>query len=262
MNMWYGDTNEPRSDYNHRSGVFLHEGYLKLVQETRASGHFEFVITNPYTPSIHLAMLSDLTLVEGFEPSSVLGTDLVSHVRSMMAFVNHMPSEYRPDILVYQNYDAGSSSDQEDVYSVLFNAARYGFCVDLLSYDSYSSQMHNLKMAVAMFEAMGATRHQDPINWPATVDLGSEGGSLTTDRQMVVVSGSGAVTVSFTADHGAYTFTNLGSRAVTINAVLPSGTTWHSDGKGITLTSLEKLPDGRVVFHGTIAAEKTSSIIP
>ncbi len=262
MNIWYGDTNEPRSDYNHRSGVFIHEGYLKLVQETRASGHFEFVITNPYTPSIHLAMLSDLTLVEGFEPSSILGTDLVSHVRSMMEFVNHMSSEHRPDILVYQNYDTGSSSDQDDVYSVLFNAARYGFCVDLLSYDSYSSQMHNLKMAMAMFEAMGASRHQDPTNWPATIDLGSEGGSLITNRQMVVVTGSGSVTVTFTEDQDAYTFTNLGNKAVSINAVLPSGTTWHSDGKGIALTNVEKLSDGRVVFHGTIAAETTSSIIP
>lgn len=262
MNIWYGDTNEPRSDYNHRSGVFLHEGYLKLVQETWASGHFEFVITNSYTPSVHLAMLSDLTLVEGFEPSSIYGTDLVAHVSSLMAFVNHMSSTYRPDILVYQNYDTGSSSDQEDVYSVLFNAARNGFCVDLLSYDSYSSQMHNLRMAVAMFEAMGAERHQDPVNWPATIDLGSEGRALTTDRQMAVITGSGSVTVTFTEEHGAYTFTNLGSKAVTISAVLPGGSTWHSDGEGMTLTSLEKLSDGRVVFHGTLAAESTSSIIP
>ncbi len=261
MNIWYGDTNEPRSDYNHRSGVFLHEGYLKLVQETRASGEFEFVITNSYTPSIHLAMLSDLTLVEGFEASSIYGTDLVAHVQSLMVFVNHMSSTYRPDILVYQNYDTGSSSDQEDVYSVLFNAARYGFCVDLLSYDSYTSQMHNLKMAVAMFEAMGADRHRDPTNWPSTIDISGEGSALTTDRQMVVITGSGSVTVNFTEDHGTYTFTNLGSRAVTISAVLPDGTTWHSDGKGITLTSLDKLSDGRVVFHGTIAAETTSSII-
>jgi hypothetical protein len=44
--------------------------------------------------------------------------------------------------------------------------------------------------------------------------------------------------------------------------VLPGGTTWHSDGKGIALTNVEKLSDGRVVFHGTIAAETTSSIIP
>ena len=47
-----------RSDYNHRSG------YIWRVHETgggdRGSGKFSFVITNPYTPVIHLAMVSDL----------------------------------------------------------------------------------------------------------------------------------------------------------------------------------------------------------
>ena len=183
-------------------------------------------------------MLSDLTLVEGFEPSSIYGTDLVDHVRSLMAFVNHMYSTYRPDILVYQNYDTGSSPDQEDVYSVLFNAARHGFCVDLLSYDSYSSQMHNLRMAVAMFEAMGAERRQDPTNWPATIDLGSEEGP----HQRPADGGYHRLRQRdrhVHEDHGAYTFTNLGSRAITITAVLPGGTAWHSDGKGISITSLE-----------------------
>ncbi|MDW5563183.1 MAG: hypothetical protein SA339_08145 [Methanomassiliicoccus sp.] len=237
MNSWYGENNLPRSDYNHETGDFILEGYMKLVEETRASGYFSFVITNPYTPSIHLSMVSDLSVFEGFEPVSYYGNDLTGTVESTMLFVNEMPSQYRPHLVAYQNYNADSSSDQLAVYSALFNSARYGFDVDLLSYESYSSQMHNLNMAISMYTAMGASRHQDVTNWPATIDLSSEGNSLTTNRQMVAATGSGTLSVTFTSTYDSYTVTNLYGSALNVHLTLP---------------------DGRTI-SGTVAAESTAS---
>jgi hypothetical protein len=224
-NSWFGENNLPRSDYNHESGDFILEGYMKLVEETRASGKFSFVITNPYTPSIHLAMVSDLCLFEGYERVSYYGDDLTGTVQSAMMFVNQMPTQYKPHLVAYQNYNADLGSDQAAVYSALFGSARYGFNLDLLSYQSYSSQMHNLNMAISMYTAMGASRHQDVTNWPATIDLSSEGSSLTTDRQMVVATGTGTLSVTFTNVHDSYTITNLCGSAMNVHLTLPDGRT-------------------------------------
>ncbi|MBI0584318.1 MAG: hypothetical protein ISF22_08840 [Methanomassiliicoccus sp.] len=223
MNSWYGENNLPRSDYNHRNGEFILEGYMRLVEESRSK--FDFVITNPYTPSVHLAMVSDMCLVEGFEPVSYYGNNMVGQVQSIMLFVNEIPKSYRPHIVAYQNYNAGNSGDQAAVYSAVFNSARYGFNVDLLSYESFSSQMHNLNMAINMYTAMGASRHSDPTNWPATLDMRSEGHSLQTNRQMVVTTGSGTLSATFTNTYGSYTVTNVGSSAISVNLVLPDGRT-------------------------------------
>ena len=259
MNSWFGENNLPRSDYNARE-EFIYEGYLRLVQETRASGHWNFVLTNPYTAQIHLAMLSDLTLVEGFEPVPTYNIDLKANVLSTMEFVNLMPSAYRPHIVVYQNYAADSSADQAAVYSALFNAARYGFSVDLLSYAPYSAQMHNLQMAVKMFQAMGADRRVDPTIWPATLDMATEGKSITTDRSMVVFTGSGDLVIDFTKAYGSYGLTNLGKSPVSFQMTLPKGS-YAINGTGITQVSLETLSDGRTVFHGIIAGEATAGLV-
>jgi hypothetical protein len=259
MNSWYGENNLPRSDYNTARTEFIYEGYLRLVQESRASGHWNFVLSNPYTAQIQLAMLSDLTVVEGFEPVSSYGIDMTDIVQSMMEFVNEMPTAYRPHLLVYQNYNAESSADQAAVYSVLFNSARYGFNVDLLSYASYSAQMHNLQMAVKMYQAMGADRRVDPTNWPATLDMTTEGHSITTDRSMVVFKGSGNLAIQFTDTYSTYSLTNLGSSAVSFTMTLPQGS-YAVTGTGITKVSVETLSDGRTVFHGIIAAEATAGL--
>jgi hypothetical protein len=224
-NSWFGENNKPRSDYNHRNGDFILEGHMKLVEETRASGKFSFVITNPYTPSIHLSMVSDLCVFEGYEPVSYYGDDLTGTVQSTMLFVNQMPSQYRPHLVAYQNYNADLASDQAAVYSALFGSARYGFNLDLLSYQSYSSQMHNLNMAIAMYTAMGASRHQDVTNWPATIDLRSEGNSLQTDRQMVVATGAGTLSVTFTHAYDSYTVSNIWGSPLNVHLTLPDGRT-------------------------------------
>jgi hypothetical protein len=262
MNSWYGENNLPRSDYNEHQD-FIYDGYIKLAEESRASGHWSFVITNAFTAQIQLAMVSDLAAIEGFEPVPSYNMDLRSIVISTMLFVDEMPEQYRPHILVYQNYDADSAADQGAVYQVLFDAARYGFCVDLLSYASYSAQLHNLQMAVDMFTAMGAGRHNDPTIVPATLDMDSEGQSTVTDAQMVVLKGSGTPTVTFTAEHESYSLTNLRNAPTTFDVVLPGGTDYAVQGSGITLTG-EVTPnaDGTVALHGTIAAEATGYIVP
>ena len=142
-----------------------------------------------------------------------------------MLFVNQMPAKYRPHLVAYQNYNANLPGDQAAVYSALFGSARYGFNLDLLSFDSYSAQMHNLNMAISMYTAMGASRHQDVTNWPATIDLRSEGSSLSTNRQMVVSTGTGTLSVSFTEAYGHYTVTNLSGSALQVRLTLPGGRT-------------------------------------
>jgi hypothetical protein len=47
MNSWFGENNLPRSDHNPQRSEFIYDGYLRLVQESRASGHWDFVLTNP-----------------------------------------------------------------------------------------------------------------------------------------------------------------------------------------------------------------------
>jgi hypothetical protein len=261
MNSWFGENNLPRSDYNPQHSEFVYDGYLRLVQESRASGHWDFVITNPYTPQIQLAMLSDLTLVEGFEPAPTYNIDLKANVLSTMVFVNEMPKELRPHIIAYQNYDASNAADQAVVYSALFNAARYGFSVDLLSYAPYSAQMHNLQMAVEMFKAMGADRRVDPTIWPATLDLASEGHSITTDRQMIVTTGAGSLEARFSGTFGSYTLTNLASTTLPFVVTFPADVSLKSCGDGIVVSSTETLSSGELVVHGTIAAETTASFV-
>ena len=118
--------------------MFVYDGFLNLAKEARASGHWSYVIMNSYTAQLHLSMVCDLTLVEGWKAVPSYNTDFRSHVISTMLFVNNIPDQYRPHIVVYQNYVAGS--DQAAVYSAVFGAARYGFCVELLSYSSFSSR--------------------------------------------------------------------------------------------------------------------------
>jgi hypothetical protein len=243
--------NKLLSDYNTKS-EFIYDGYLDLVKEARAA-HWSFVITNPTTALLHLAMVSNLSLIEGWQAVPSYNNDMKAHVISTMDFVNNIPKQYRPHIDVYQNYVAGS--DQAAVYSAVFGAARYGFSVELLSYSSYSSQIHNLAMAEKMFKAMGASRHQDPTVPVATLDTSSEGSTLTTDKQMVVLTGANAPTLTITKVFPQYMLTNLYGSAKAFTLTLPSGT--YTGSQGITVQSVTSNANGSVTIHGTITAEAT-----
>jgi hypothetical protein len=128
INLW-DSTNDLKSDY-HQWSEFIYDGYLKLMQDTYASDYWDYVVGNSFTGLLHLAIATDLTLIEGYYGSSVYGTDLTKHVRSTMNFVNNIPTTYRPKLLVVQNYATGNSGDQLDVYGVLFDSAKYDFYVD------------------------------------------------------------------------------------------------------------------------------------
>ncbi len=247
--------NQLLSDYNTKP-MFVYDGFLNLAKEARASGHWSYVIMNSYTAQLHLSMVCDLTLVEGWKAVPSYNTDFRSHVISTMLFVNNIPDQYRPHIVVYQNYVAGS--DQAAVYSAVFGAARYGFCVELLSYSSFSSQIHNLQMAENMFKAMGASRHQDPTITPATLDTASEGTSLTTNKQMIVVTGSGSPVIKETGVYSKYMLTNLWSATKSFTLTLPAGS--YAASGGITISSTVKNSDGTVKLTGTIIKEATGTI--
>ncbi|MDD1773336.1 MAG: hypothetical protein LUQ14_01770, partial [Methanomassiliicoccales archaeon] len=124
MDSWDAYT-RPRNDYQNRSQS-VYEGYLDLVKDSYAS-YWDYVITNSFYGSIHLAIASDLTCIEGWEATSIYGTEMKSRAISVMNFVNNIPADYRPQILVYQYYSssAGKWRDQNSAYSAVFGSARY-----------------------------------------------------------------------------------------------------------------------------------------
>ncbi|MEM0449177.1 MAG: fibronectin type III domain-containing protein [Methanomassiliicoccales archaeon] len=258
MNLWTAE-NRLKNDYQQRSD-FLLDGYLRLVQESYASGYWDYVIANPFTGLLHLSIAADICLLEGYEPSSIYGTDLVKHVHSTMNFVNMIPETYRPRILVYQNYATGNTNDQLDVYSVLFGAAKYGFHVTLLSYDSYDSQLRYLRMAEEMFKAMGCTRDSDVRTVTVdTLDLALSN-SITTAAQMLVTKGAGSATITATADLSSFTITNLHATSNTFDLRVPSGS-YYIPGPGVTkLSDMTYSADGYAKFSGRIDPEKTSKL--
>ena len=251
------ESNNIRNDYNMKE-EFVYTGFLRLVEETYASDKFDYVITNPFTALLHLSMVSDLSLIEGYEAVPMYNNDLKAHTASVMNFVNNMPPELRPHISVDQNYAA--SSDGWAVNSVLFGAARYGFYPNLRSYDPGAAQIPYLERAEDMFLAMGADRHNGPQFWPATIDLSKEGRSIVTDRPMVVMTGDGTVDIEFTAESERYSLTNLWSTDRQFVVVLPADAIYEMD--GLTQNGeAEYTADGKVIVQGTIAAGATGHIV-
>ena len=251
------EANNIRNDYNQK-GEFVYTGFLRLVEETYGSGKFGYVITNPFTALLHLSMVSDLSLIEGYEAVPMYNNDLRAHTASVMNFVNNMPPELRPRISVDQNYNAASDSWAVD--SVLFGAARYGFYPNLRSYDPGAAQIPYLERAEDMFLAMGADRAHGPQFWPATIDLRSEGNSIATDRPMVVMTGGGAVDIEFTEESERYSLTNLWSTERAFVVVLPADAVYSMDGL-TQVGEAEYTADGKVIVHGTIAAGATGHIV-
>jgi methionine-rich copper-binding protein CopC len=251
---------QPRNDYQNKT-QFVYEGYLDLVRESYAS-YWDYVISNSYYGSLHLAIASDLTCVEGWEPTSIYGTNMKGGAISLMNFVNNIPSQQRPQILIYQYYSTNSTrwQDQNSVYSALFGSARYEFHIDLYSYSPYASQLKNLKMAEEMFKAMGCTRNNNVRIDVGTLDLTSEGSALTTSARMVVTNGTGSPTISFTSPYDDYTITNLNASANTFNLVIPSSDYYMNGSNVQTMAPMTFGADGKGTFHGKILAEKTGEV--
>lgn len=259
MDSWDSYT-APRQDYQNKS-EFVYNGYLRLVQDSFSSGYWSYVITNSYYGSLHLAIASSLTCIEGYEPSSTYGAGEKEKVRSIMDFVNNIPSQYRPKILVYQYYSTSNWKDQNDVYSALFGSARYKFDVTLYSYNSGASQIHNLQMAEDMFKAMGCSRDVDNRINVGTLDLNQEGSSLTTGASMVVTQGKGSPSITFTAAFNQYNLTNLNASTNSFQFTIPSSN-YYDSGTNIQGTgSMTFTPNGNGIFQGSIAGEKTGNII-
>ena len=179
-----------------------------------------------------------------------------------MNFVNNIPSQQRPQILVYQYYSTNSTrwQDQNSVYSALFGSARYEFHIDLYSYSPYASQLKNLKMAEEMFKAMGCTRNDNVRIDVGTLDLTSEGSALTTPARMVVTNGTGSPTISFTSPYDDYTITNLNASTNTFNFVIPSSYYYVNGSNVQTVAPMTFGADGKGTFHGKILAEKTGKV--
>jgi fibronectin type 3 domain-containing protein len=259
VNTWTAD-NKLRSDYQVRSD-FVYDGYLRLMEESHDSGYWDLIVANSYTALLHLSIVADMSLIEGYEPSSSYNVDMTTHVWSTMNFVNNIPEPYRPTILVYQNYDTSSSNDQLDVYSALFGAAKYGYSLELLSFNSYDSQLHNLRMAEEMFKAMGCTRDSDIRTISVdTLDL-SLGSSITTSAGMLVMKGAGTPSITNTANLDKFRLTNLRSAATQFNLAMSTQYLFHEGTNVQSSSPMTFTADGKGTFHGTITSEKTGDVI-
>lgn len=259
MNMWSAD-NVLRSDYNMRD-EFIMNGYLELVKDSFKSGYWDYVISNTFSALLQPSMASSISIIEGYQPSTVYGTGMVEHVHSTMNFTANIPDAYRPRILVYQNYDStDNAADQEDVYSALFGSARYKFDLALVSYDSYDSQMHNYVMAETMYKAMGCTRNSDVRTITVdTLDLATST-SLTTSAQMVVVKGGAKATITESSNLASFTITNLHATSNDFDLRVPGGS-YLTPGSGAqTLSAMTYTPDGYAKFSGRVDAEKTATM--
>jgi len=254
----HSSTNVLVSDYKNRDDFFL-AGFLRLIAESYASGYWDYVMANPYSGTLHIAVASDLSCIEGWLPSSMYGIDFKQHVISVMDFVNGIPEACRPNILVYQNYDAEVPADQGVVYDALLGSARYGFHVALLSYASYESQLHNLQMAEDMFKAMGCSRDDDTRIEVATVDLASEDAGISTAARMVVSAGTGTPTVTFETEEDEYIITNLSGAPLPFVMRIPSAAEYDA-GDNVTRTAFS-FEGGVAVFGGTVEAEKTGFVV-
>ena len=259
MNVHTADV-RPRNDYHNRS-EFVYEGYLKLVQESYESGHWNFTIANSFTAMLHLSMVSDLSVVESYRPSSFFGVDFVNHVQSTMMFVNNIPEQYRPNILVYQYYDpTDNPDDQEDVYRILFDSAKYGFHVALVSWDNQSAQIHNLEMAEKMYLAMGASRDEGVQMQAETLDLDIEDSVNTSSRAIVWTGDANTPNISLANQEDSYNFTNL--RNVPTNFDVSINTNkYYLPGSSSITGRMTFQTSGKARFDGRIEAEKTENIL-
>ncbi|MDD1747706.1 MAG: fibronectin type III domain-containing protein [Methanomassiliicoccales archaeon] len=258
MNLWTAD-NRLRNDYQYRED-FLYEGYLSLIKESYASGYWDYVIANPFSSMIHMAIAADACLIEGYEASSSYNIGMLEHVWSTMNFVNNMPIAYRPNILVYQNYASSNVNDQEDVYSALLGAAKYNFHLTLVCYDSYDSQMHNWYMAESMFKAMGCTRNSDVRTVTVdTLDLAAST-SLSTNAQMVVLKGGAKSTITESSNLASFIITNLHATSNDFDLRVPGGGYFTPGSGAQTISPMTYTSDGYAKFSGRVDAEKTSTI--
>jgi hypothetical protein len=108
---------------------------------------------------------------------------------------------------------------------------------------------------------MGASRHVNRQIDVATLDTSNEGTALTTDKQMVVLKGTGNPTLTLTKGYDQYKLTNLHGSAISFTMVLPTPG-YYQVGGGLTQTGpVTYTADGKAIFHGTIAAEGTGYIV-
>jgi hypothetical protein len=258
MNTYTPDV-KPRNDYHNRS-EFIYDGYLRLVKESHESGHWNFTIANPYTALLHLGILSDLTVIESYRSSSFFGVDFVDHAHSTMRFVNNIPEQYRPNILVYQYYNAKENpEDQEDVYRLLFGSARYGFSVAPVSWSNDSYQIHNLEMAEKMYSALGASRDKGIQVQAETLDLDLEGSAVTDSRTIVWVGNGFTPNIELTNQEKRYNFTNLHGVKTDFGASINTTSYYLPDSSEIK-GSMTFFSGDEAWFNGSLEAEETCSI--
>jgi hypothetical protein len=248
--------NHLRSDYTPRDEFYL-AGQLRLLKESRDSGYWDYVMGNAFSSTLHVAMVADLSSIEGWAPTSIYGIDFKDHVTSTMHFINQIPASVRPRILVYQNYDPAIPTDQDAVFDVLFGSARLGFHVALVAYSSAASQLPNFQMAEDMYEAMGCSRDNDTRIDVATLDLG-EASTLAAAARMVVTKGAGSPTITFSSAEDEHIITNLHGAAMDFVMHIPS-TDQYAAGAHVTLTSFE-VQGNEAVFSGRVDAASTGRV--
>ena len=265
--------NKPRHDYHYWDDYIL-EGYLKLIQESYDSGYWDHVYANPWLANLHVCYVADACTVEGYYWSSYGWVpNFVNHVHSTMMFVNNIPEQYRPTIIVYGELNANEPDDLQKAYRLIWGSAKYGFHITIVSFVSGEDQMHIFEAAENMFKAMGCSKNDDSCitnnakrNQVATMLL-DESGTLTTNARMVVFAGGIVVPdvinnpdITFTTSRNDYTFTNLRNATTSLKITIPSTNLYVSESNDLIVDS-STIQGSNQVIEARILAEKTARII-
>jgi PGF-pre-PGF domain-containing protein len=276
-------SNQPRNDYHYWNDYIL-QGYLQLIQDTYDAGYWSYVFVNPWVPNMHVCYVADLCMAEGYLSFNYQWSSPYNlpFMYSAMKFINQMPQQYKPRLLVRQEFDSAFQHDVKTAYRTIFGSAKYGFHITLDTYQPDNMKIHFQQAAENMYIAMGCSRNDDSCitdnskrNQIATLFLEDDeisdttrtdlspttSKSLTTNARMVVFAGDQYwPDITFTAAKSAYTFTNLRNTTTSIKITIPVTNDYVSNSSDIIIDSSTVQGSNRVI-QARILTEKTASII-
>jgi len=276
VNLAYIDANI-RRDHHYYDDSLL-EGYLKLIQESRDSGNWEYIMVNSWWGNLHTCYVADACSIEGYWWSTYgWAPNFVSHVHSVTKFVSQMPPEHRPRFIVYQDYDASKPRDRNKAYRAIVGAAKYGFHITLNSFAATSYQLPILNAAERLFKRMGCTRDDDSCifnntkrNEFAALDLNNTG-TLSTPARMVLFMGRAGIVgegeiyksdVTLTSNRNNYTFSNFANETIPLKLTFPFNRfVYPSNTSEMTPIAVEFRNTGKTVFYGSMETLKMSDIV-
>jgi len=115
-------------------------------------------------------------------------------------------------------------------------------------------------MAEDMFIAMGCSMDDDSRMDVGTLDMNTEGLSLSTAARMVVTEGPGSPDITFSTNELEYILTNLYSSANVYDLIIPTHY-YYRNGTNVASSSDMTFTSTTGTYHGSLAGEKTGTVV-